>query len=315
MLVIDPPDHTRLRRLVSKAFTPHRIAKLEDRIKAVVGELLDAAEARGSLELMNDFAAPLPAVVIAELLGVPPEERDQFKAWSTVLIASLGNRTTAEVVPESEAALKALFGYLEDIIAQRRREPRDDLISAMVLAQEENDALSDGELLATTNLLLLAGLETTTNLIGNGLLALLRDPEAFEALRMNDALLETAIEEMLRFDGPVQGTVRVALEDIEFSGHTIPEGALVFASIGAANRDPDVFENPDKLDLARDPNPHLAFGVGTHFCLGAALARLEARVAFRGLQSRFPNMKLATETPQYRSNPILRGLSSLPLQI
>jgi len=188
MLVMDPPDHTRLRRLVNKAFTHRRIAMRENRIESIVSELLDAAESRGSLELMSDFAAPLPAIAIAELLGVPPEERDQFKAWSTVLIASLGNRTTTDVVPESETALKALFSYLEGIIVQRRREPRDDLISAMVLAQEENDALSDAELLATTNLSLLAGLETTTNLIGNGLLALLRDPEAFEALRANDAL-------------------------------------------------------------------------------------------------------------------------------
>ena len=315
MLVMDPPDHTRVRRLVSKAFTPRRIAKLEGRIESIVNELLDGAEARGTMELMSDFAAPLPAIVIAELLGVPPEDQGQFREWSTALIAGLGGRSFSQAAPASEAALSHLFAYLEGVIAQRRREPRDDLISALVLAQEEDDTLSDAELLATSNLLLLAGHETTTNLIGNGVLALLRDREAFESLRESPALLPNGIEELLRYDGPVQGTVRVVLEDVELAGQEIPAGALVFVSIGAANHDPDVFEHPERLDVGRDPNPHLAFGVGTHFCLGSALARLEARVAFGGLLDRFPNMQLATETPEYRSNPILRGLTSLPLQL
>ncbi len=232
-----------------------------------------------------------------------------------VEVLGLGGRSTLEPLPESVAALKQLLADLEDVIAQRRREPRDDLISAMVHAQEENDALTDAELLATCNVLLLAGHETTTNLIGNGLLALLRDRDAFETLRAEPALLPNGIEEMLRYDGPVQGTVRVTLEDVEFSGHSIPAGALVFVSIGAANHDPEVFETPESLDVARDPNPHLAFGVGTHFCVGSALARLEARIAFSGLLDRFPNMELATETPEYRSNPVLRGLTSLPLHL
>ena len=215
----------------------------------------------------------------------------------------------------SGEAAKHILDYLSDIIAARRREPRDDLISAMIHAQEESDALSDEELLATSNLLLLAGHETTTNLIGNGVLALLREPEELERLRADPGLLPTAIEELLRFDGPVQATVRVALEDIAIDEHVIPKGALVLVNLGAANRDPEVFEDPDRLDVGRDPNPHVSFGFATHFCMGAPMARLEAEVALGALISRFPKLALADDAPEYRPNPILRGLKKLELSL
>jgi cytochrome P450 len=310
MLIMDPPDHTRVRKLVNKAFTPKRIAALHGHIEAIVCELADAAQAKGRFDLIHDLAEPLPAIVIAELLGVPAADHRQFREWSSALIAGFASPSAA-ARDASTAAGRSLFGYLGDTIAARRREPQDDLISAMIAAQDERDALSDAELLATANLLLLAGHETTTNLIGNGVLALLREPDQWRRLCAEPALLPSAIEEPLRFDGPVQATLRVALEDARIDGHAIPQGALVLVSIGAANHDPAAFEEPGRLDLARDPNPHLAFGFGTHFCLGAPLARLEARLAFEALTARFPRLTLVDETPRYRPNPVLRGLVRL----
>ena len=314
MLVMDPPGHTRVRKLVNKAFTPRRIAALRGHIEAIVRGLADAAEAADRLYLIRDFAEPLPAIVIAELLGVPPEDHRQFREWSSQLIATIA-APNLERRRAGAAAAQNLLGYLADTIAARRREPRDDLISAMIHAQEESDALSDEELLATSNLLLLAGHETTTNLIGNGTLALLREPEEWQRLCADPDLLPSAIEELLRFDGPVQATVRVALEDIKIDDHVIPEGALVLVSIGAANHDPEVFDEPDRLDIRRDPNPHLAFGFSTHFCMGAPLARLETEVAFQALISRFPTLSLLDDNPEYRPNPVLRGLRRLELSV
>jgi cytochrome P450 len=311
MLNVDPPDHTRLRKLVNKAFTPRRIAGLRGCIEAIVDELLAAVVDQGHMDVIDALAAPLPAIVIAELLGVPPEDHRRFKAWASTIVAGLGEPTVGARRVSTEPAMQALFGYLADVIAARRAEPRDDLISAMIQAQEEDDALTDSELLSTSNLLLIAGHETTTNLIGNGLLALLREPEELARLRSDMALLPTAIEELLRYDGPVQATIRAAREDIEIDGHEIEEGALLLLGIGAANHDPAVFDEPERLDVARDPNPHLGFGFGPHFCLGAPLARLEGEVAFRALLERFPNVRLQDEAPQYRPNPVLRGLESL----
>jgi len=314
MLIMDPPDHTRVRKLVNKAFTPRRVKALHHRIEALVRELADAGERAGRMDLIRDFAEPLPAIVIAELLGVPPEDHRRFRTWSSRLIAAIAARSEAERRATASAG-EELLAYLSDTIAARRREPRGDLISAMIHAQEENDALSDAELLATCNLLLVAGHETTTNLIGNGTLALLRDGKAWHRLCDEPGLVESAVEELLRYDGPVQATVRVALEDVAMGDHVIPEGALVLLSIGAANHDPEVFDAPEELDLARDPNPHLAFGFATHFCLGAPLARLEAALAFRALCSRFPALSLTTEVPEYRPNPVLRGLRSLEVTL
>ncbi len=310
MLIMDPPDHTRVRKLVNKAFTRKRIAALRDHIEAIVRELADEAQAKGTFDLIHDVAEPLPAIVIAELLGVPVEDHRQFRQWSSAMINGFASPSAEMRATGSESA-RQIFDYLADIIAARRRAPREDLISAMISAQEESDALTDAELLATANLLLLAGHETTTNLIGNGTLALLREPDQWRRLCNEPALLPTAIDELLRYDGPVQATVRVALEDVAIDDHMIPQGSLVLVSIGSANHDPDMFEDPDRLDLARDPNPHLAFGFGTHFCLGAPLARLEAQLAFDMLTKRFPGLSLVEDPPVYRANPVLRGLTSL----
>jgi len=310
MLIMDPPDHTRVRKLANKAFTPRRIAALRGRIEAIVDESLASVTPGTSFDVIDALAAPLPAIVIAELLGVPPEDHRVFKGWAAEIVAGIGGATDTRQA-SARAAVEQLFGYLAGIIAARRVEPRDDLISAMVLAQEENDALTDSELLATCNLLLIAGHETTTNLIGNGMLALLREPNELDRLRREMALLPTAVEEMLRYDGPVQATLRVLHEDIELDGQHIEKGSLLLVGIGAANHDPAVFNEPERLDIGRDPNPHLGFGFGAHFCLGAPLARLEAEVAFRALLERYPNMTLEDEAPRYRPNPVLRGLKSL----
>jgi len=314
MLIMDPPDHTRVRKLVNKAFTPKRVAALRPRIEKLVAEELDAVAGAKSFDLIHDLAEPLPAIVIAELLGVPPEDHRQFRQWSSQLVASLAARSEAER-GRGAAAGQKILGYLGEVIAARRAEPRDDLISAMIHAQEESDALSDAELLATSNLLLLAGHETTTNLIGNGMLALLREPEQLARLRRDPDLLPGAVEELLRFDGPVQATVRVALEDVELGEQVVPQGSLLLVSLGAANRDPEVFAEPDRLDVARDPNPHLAFGFATHFCMGAPLARLEAQVAVGALVARFPGLALVDDAPEYRANPVLRGLRRLELSV
>jgi cytochrome P450 len=313
MLVMDPPDHTRVRGLVSKAFTPRRVASLRPRIEGIVDELLGSVVARGGMDVIADLAAPLPAIVIAELLGVPRGDYQKFKAWSNDLISLAGGMDRDGSLARFRRGLDALLAYLREIISARRREPRDDLISAMIAAQEAHDALSDGELLATSNLLLLAGHETTTNLIGNGLLALLRTPAELERLRGEAGLLRSGIEEMLRYDSPVQVTVRIPIEEIELGGQRIAAGALVVVGIGAANRDPAVFPDPDRFDVARSDNHHLSFGFGSHFCLGAPLARLEAEIAFQALLGRFPGLRLATEKVSYRPNVVLRGLTSLPV--
>jgi len=313
MLIMDPPDHTRVRGLASKAFTPRRVAELRPRIEAIVDELLAAAAQRGGMDAIEAFAAPLPAIVIAELLGVPAEDHRRFKQWSSELVSGLGLANPAESLARVQRALVPLLDYLRGIIAARRREPRDDLISAMIAAQQERDALTDAELLATSNLLLVAGHETTTNLIGNGLLALLRHPDELARLRAEPALLRSAIEELLRFDSPVQATVRISAREAELGGQALRPGALVVCGIGAANRDPDAFPDPDRLDVARGENHHLSFGHGAHFCLGAPLARLEAEVAFAALLERFPKLRLATDDVRWRANPILRGLAALPV--
>ena len=314
MLLMDPPDHTRVRGLVSKAFTPRRVAELRPRIEAIVAGLLDAIGGGAAFDLIDAIAAPLPAIVIAELLGVPAEDHRQFKEWSSALVSAIGSVNPLDARAQFEDALGRLLDYLRGIIAERRKAPRDDLISAMLEAQEERDALSDAELLATSNLLLIAGHETTTNLIGNGTLALLRNPEEFARLRDDRSLLRSAIDELLRYDSPVQATGRVPLEAIALAGATLPMGALVMTGIGAANRDPEAFDDPDRLDLGRSNNHHLSFGFGAHFCLGAPLARLEAEVAFDALLDRFPKLELASETLTYRPSPVLRGLVALPVR-
>jgi cytochrome P450 len=316
MLLQDPPEHTRLRGLVSKAFTPRRVAVLEPRVRALADALLDGALAAGEVDWIHEVAEPLPAVVIAELLGVPPEDHRTFRGWSSRLIDALPAFGQPGASEEVEALIETLAGYLRDRIAERRRAPADDLLSDLIAARDRQDALSEDELVATALLLLLAGHETTTNLIGNGLLALLRSPEQLDWLRADPAgRVANAVEELLRFDSPVQGTVRVALEDVEIGGEAIAKGTLVVCGIGAANRDPEVHPDPDRLDLARDPIRHLSFGLGTHFCLGASLARLEGRAVFQALGERVASVEGLDEALAYRTNPILRGLRSLRVRL
>ncbi len=316
MLVSDPPDHTRLRALVQKAFTPRMIDQLRPRIIAIVGELLDRIAQRGDqpVDLIADFAYPLPVVVIAELLGVPAEDRVKFHEWSAVLAASLDPLVSVELMDRVTQARDALHAYLRGIIAERRRQPRVDLISALVAVEERGEVLSEPELVVMCTLLLVAGHETTVNLIGNGTLALLRHPDQLERLRADASLIGSAVEELLRFDSPVQMTGRIATEAVQMGGQTIAAGDWILPLLGAANHDPAQFFDPDTLDIARNPNPHVGFGRGIHFCLGAPLARLEGSIAIGALVRRFSKLALAGE-PVQRDQITLRGLQSVPVSV
>jgi cytochrome P450 len=313
MLIKDPPDHRRLRELVHKAFTPRRVEQMRDRIQAITDGLLDRVQAAGQADVIADLAYPLPVTVIAEMLGIPAGDHDQFHDWSNELARSLDLTDDPEVYNRASASATALTNYLRELIARRRRQPQDDLLSALITAEEEGGRLSEDELYATCALLLIAGHETTINLIGNGVLALLRQPDQLHRLRQEPGLIRTAVEELLRYDSPVQMTSRVALETIELQGQTIQAGQQVAFLLGAANHDPERFANPHKLDLGRDPNPHLAFGNGIHYCLGAPLARLEGQIAINTLLRRMPDLALATERPEYIDNYTLRGLERLPV--
>ena len=314
LLGLDPPDHTRLRVLVQKAFTPRVVEQLKPRIQELVDGLLDEAERRGELELVEELAYPLPVTVIAEMMGVPVEDRERFQQWSRVLAASLDPIQPAERIAQTEPARIALTEFFRNLVEQRRQEPRDDLLSALVRAEEEGDKLTEQELLVMCNLLLIAGHETTVNLIGNGTLALLRHPEQLERWRRGDVADESAVEELLRYDGPVQLTGRVPVEEVEFGGRQVEPAQPVIALLGAANRDPEVFDDPAGLDLGRQPNQHFAFGRGIHFCLGAPLARLEGQIALGSLVRRFANLRLAGE-PAWRDQVVLRGLERLPVSV
>ena len=314
MLTSDPPQHTRLRGLVSKAFTPRTVESLRPRIQDIVDNLLDAVRGSGHLDLIRDLAYPLPVIVIAEMLGIHPEHRDQFKRWSDEIVATLdGTFNTPEVLERARKSVSELADYFRGVIEQRRRQPQQDLISGLIAAEEGGHILNEDEMLATARLLLVAGNETTTNLIGNGMLALMRNPAQLHKLRDDPSLIPTAVEELLRYDGPVQATGRVAMEDLEISGRLIKKGQLVFSLLAAADRDPAQFENPDHLEITRHPNEHVAFGDGIHFCLGAPLARTESQIAIGTLLSRIPNARLETDDPPWGRSFILRGLKSLPL--
>lgn len=312
MLFSDPPKHTRLRRLVNKAFTPRIVEALRASIQAQVDALLDAAAAKGELEVIHDFAYPLPATVIAGMLGAPPEDRDQFKAWSDDIALALTPESAAVALRAQQSGL-AMGQYMSRIVADRRVNPRNDLISALLAAEEQGDALSEEELYAMCALLLIAGHETTTNLIANGLLALLRWPDELARLRAEPELLKPAVEELLRYDSPIQGISRVLLEDVELHGERMRAGAPVVLLTGAANRDPDQFADPDRLDVGRTDNRHLAFGGGIHYCLGAPLARLEGQIAFATLLRRFPVLRLASDELTYKRSLGFRALTALPV--
>ena len=316
MLDRDPPDHTRLRSLVSKAFTPRVVEQLRPHIQQIVDGLIARAEAKGSMDLIEEFAYPLPVMVICEMLGVPVEDNERFKGWGLALARGLDATLLApgsEIVQQSRDARVALADYFRTLIAERRKAPRHDMLSGLIAAEEAGDKLSEHELLATCILILIAGHETTVNLIGNGTLALLRNPDQLQRLRENPGLIGTAIEELLRYDGPVQRTARIPDQDITIAGHRIAKGEMVMPFIGAADRDPTQFPNPDRLDIGRTENRHIAFGWGIHFCLGAPLARIEAQAAIRTLVQRFPKLALATDKTEFRPSLTLRGLTHLPV--
>lgn len=313
MVFVDPPDHTRLRALGSKAFTPRAVERMRPRVQAIVDELLDAAAAQDGMDVILDFGYPLPATVIAELLGAPAADRDKFKGWSDAVALFVGGIRTQPVQKQrARAGMLALMDYFRELIARRRREPKDDLISALLAAEDRGDVLSTDELVATCVFLLFAGHETTTNLIGNGLLALARHPEQLQRLREQPQLMSSAIEELLRYDGPVQSVARAALEDLEIGGRSIQRGERVFPMLIAADRDPAQFSDPDRLDLSRRDNRHIAFGYGIHYCLGAPLARLEGQIALTALLQRFPDLRVQTDGLQWAQSFILRGLTALP---
>jgi cytochrome P450 len=313
MLLMNPPDHTRLRGLVYKAFTPRMVEQLRGTIQTVTDRLLDQVAQRGEMDLIADFAYPLPVTVIAEMLGIPEEDRDLFHHWSDALARSLDLTDDPAIYDRASVAAGEFTDYLRTLAARRRAQPTGDLLSALVQVEEAGQQLTEDELYATCALLLVAGHETTINLIGNGTLALLRNPDQLRLLHEKPTLARTAVEELLRYDSPVQMTARVALEDISYKGTTFRSGQEVAFLLGAANYDPAVFAEPHRLDIAREKNPHLSFGSGIHYCLGAPLARLEGQIAFETLLRRLPNLRLAVENPVYRDNFVLRGLDALPV--
>ncbi len=314
MLDLDPPAHTRIRGLVSQGFTPRSVAALEPRIRLRVDELLDALEGRDRIDLIQDFAFPLPVIVIAELLGVPPEDREQFNEWSNIAALTVDPLLNETQVRRVRQAIEELFEYFDGVAAARRKNPQDDLVSVLANAEEDGERLSREDLLINLVLFLAAGNETTRNLIGNGTLALLRHPQQLQRLRDAPGLLDTAIDELLRYDSPVQVDGRIVRESLEIGGKKIRPGQRVLCILGAANRDPAAFPDPDTLDIGREAGNHLAFGRGIHYCLGAPLARLEGRIAFEALLSRYQSLALAEE-PRYRDQVTLRGLEALWLDV
>jgi len=310
----EPPRHTRLRGLVSKAFTPHMVESLAPRIQGIVDDLLDRVVPQGQMDVIRDLAFPLPGTVIGDLLGVPTADLSRLKAWSDAFVGffkTVPSETTAAEYRRSQQAAQELGDYYRNILATPGSQ--DTLLRRMAATEIDGERLTEVELSANATLLLHAGHETTTHLIGNGLLALLQRPEQSERLRNDPSLLPTAVEEFLRYDSPVQFTYRIATEDFDLHGNAIRKGQVLHMLLASANRDPAHFANPDDLDITRHPNKHTSFGHGHHFCLGAALARLEAQVAIGTLLQRFPALRLAEESSQRQANFVLRGLVSLPV--
>jgi cytochrome P450 len=320
MLSTDPPDHTRLRGLVHQAFTPRLIERLRPRIQQIADELLDRVEPVGAMDLVEDYAFPLPMTVITELLGVPSQDRDRFREWSNTFVSS-GFASQDEPFPEPlRASMTAFSDYLRALFEHKRADPRDDLVSRLVLAEQQDgarcDALSETELIGMVFLLIVAGHETTVNLIGNAVLALLTHPDQLRRLIEDPALIVPAVEELLRYDGPVEiATFRFASVDIELGGVRIPQGDPVLVALASADRDEARFADADRLDITRADNRHLAFGKGIHFCLGAPLARLEGQIAIGTLLRRMPGLRSAVPLDQleWRPSTILRGLRSFPI--
>ncbi|HLO32975.1 MAG TPA: cytochrome P450, partial [Anaerolineales bacterium] len=314
MFYSDPPYHTRLRGLVNSAFTPTAIEQMRPYIQRTVDGLLDAVQTNGKMDVIHDFAYPLPILVISQMLGLPAEQRGQFKKWSDDLFAILGSVPHApELMERAARSLTELSSYVKQLGATRRAQPKDDLLTALVDAVEDGEQLTQEELVANVIILLSAGHETTSNLLGNGLLALLQNPTQMQKLREQPYLIASAVEEMMRYDNPVQIAYRSAAKDVQLADKCIRKGQLVNSILAAGNRDPGHYSDPDRFDIARDEGRNLGFGLGIHFCLGAPLVRLEAQIAFTALLRRFPNIDLATEKLEWQEHPIFRGVKSLPV--
>lgn len=339
----DPPYHTHLRGMMNHAFTPRRVERLRPHIQRIVDELLDCAAAAGGMDAVREVAYPLPVMVIAELLGLPAGDRARFKKWSDDLFAILGTvrHKSPRLLERAAQSLEEMTEYVKDLSHIRRADPQDDLLTALLALTDEDDfacphsldsspfhaggellreqaaasSLTGEELVANINILLSTGHETTTHLIGNGLLALLQNTEQRRKLEEDPSLLMPAVEEMLRYDNPVQITYRSAVQDVELGGRRIRKGDLVNTILGSANRDPERFSHPDRFDITRSEGRHLSFGMGIHFCIGAPLVRLEAEIVFETLLRRFPGLSLAAETLEWQEHPIFRGLKSLPVHL
>ena len=315
MLFMDPPAHTRLRALASQAFSPARVAVLRAHIREIVNRLLDAVQAKGRMDVIGDLGEPLPAIVTAEMLGVPLEDRHQLKAWSSNFAEMLGNfQHNPEHAPRMLRTVQEMTAYFRDRIRELKDIPREGLVHSLMTAEVDGDRLSEDEVVANSIVTMVGGLETTTNLIGNGVLTLLRNPEEMKRLQEDISLIPSAVEEMLRYESPSQHTGRLAHNDVELGGKTIHEGQAVMAVMAAANRDPERFPDPDRFDITRQDNRHLAFGYAAHFCFGAALARVEGQEAFEAMVRRLPDLELEPGPLVWRNNLGLRGLTHLPVK-
>jgi len=309
----DPPDHTRLRSLVNRAFTPKMVAEMEPRIRELTAELLDKVTSNGEMDLTNDLAIPLPVIVIAEILGVEAERYEDFKRWSDEVVLLMSGSVSEPEREALRADLEGLSEYFQEIIDARRKQPRNDLISQLVRAESEDQSLSGEEVMSFTGLLLIAGNETTTNLITNGTLALLENPAEMKKVQNDRSLIPNMVEESLRYDAPVQFLFRTAAQDVEVAGTTIPQGSVVLPLYASGNRDERRYPDADRFDVTRNAQGHLAFGLGIHFCLGAPLARLEARVVFEALIERFPDLRRTGKPIERVDSPFLRGIKCFPL--
>jgi len=314
MLFMDAPDHTRLRGLASTAFTPARVEALRSHIREILDDLLEPLLASGRMDVIVDLAAPLPAIVTAEMMGVPTADADQLKEWSADFAEVLGNfQHNPDRASRTLKCVEEMTNYFREAIQSQREQPRDGLINALLTAEIDGDRLTEEEIIANCIVTMVGGQETTTNLIGNGVLTLLRHPDELERLRNDLSLIPSAVEELLRYESPSQHTARICPEDTELGGKKIRKGQAVIAVMGAGNRDPERFPDPDRLDLGRTDNRHLAFGWASHFCFGAPLARIEGQLAFEAIARRLSNLKLEPGPLVWRDNLGLRGLTSLPV--
>jgi hypothetical protein len=312
----NPPEHTRMRALVNKAFSPRVIESMRSQIQEIADQLLDVVQQDRSMDIIHDFAFPLPVALISAMVGVPLEHRDQLKAWTNQIFRIFSSgRARPETAENGMRSLIEIREYLSQLIAQRRKQPQEDLISYLVAVEEQGDSLTSEQVLANTVTFFVAGHETTTNMIGNAMLALLQNTDQLHKLRNDPSLIVPAVEELLRYDGSLLRNWRVAAEDLEISGRKIRKGQIVSQMLGAANRDPAQFPDPDRLDIVRRDNTHVGFGYGIHFCIGAPLARLEIRIAINSLLNRFPAIKLGREVPEWREDYTFRGMKSLPVVI